>query len=236
MGGEKKEYRQLPGLPFSVLGSAVSAFAAITEITSIIITVPDDPRIGEAAARNALPPELLAGELPAVHFVPGGATRRASVFNALSLLSSGGSPPGMVLIHDGARPWVSPNLIKRVIAAVHIHRAVVPLMPLVETPKETVLPLAEMPLASLPTAELPLDGSGAVLIQQHLKRSVVGTAQTPQGFAFPEIFTAHEQAACRAGSVEYTDDAEIWAAFCGPVAAIIGEPQNRKITFEDDIC
>jgi 2-C-methyl-D-erythritol 4-phosphate cytidylyltransferase len=64
---------------------------------------------------------------------------------------------------------------------------------------------------------------------------VVGAAQTPQGFTFPEIFAAHQKAAQNA-QVVYTDDAEVWSAFCGPVAAIPGESENRKITFPEDLC
>jgi len=185
--------------------------------------VPADPENGEAAARKALPPEFLAeGKSPAILFVHGGATRRASVFNALSLLAD--YAPGFVLIHDGARPWVSPSLIQRVIAGVKKYRAVIPLLPLTETPKET---------------DTPLDSAStdAVFIKRHIKRAFMGAAQTPQAFAFPEILTAHEQAAEREESqhIEFTDDAEVWASFCGPVAAIPGESENRKITFPEDL-
>jgi 2-C-methyl-D-erythritol 4-phosphate cytidylyltransferase len=64
----------------------------------------------------------------------------------------------------------------------------------------------------------------------------MGAAQTPQGFAFPEIFTAHKQAAEQEkfANTEFTDDAEVWASFCGPVAAISGESENRKMTFPED--
>ena len=235
MGRTKKEYRPLPGAAggLTVLGAAVSAFAAIPAVKTIVIAVPADPATGEAAARNALPPRLLAGgeDGPALHFVPGGATRRASVFNALSFLAAQGLS-GFALIHDGARPWVSPALIQRVIDGVREYRAVVPLLPLTETPKETDLPLDDA-------------HTGPVLIKRHLKRAVIGAAQTPQAFAFPEILeahraahrAAHQQAAAQEDLTNetFTDDAEVWAAFCGPVAAIPGESENRKITFPEDL-
>jgi 2-C-methyl-D-erythritol 4-phosphate cytidylyltransferase len=227
MGGLKKEYRPLPGAAagdrLTVLGKAVSAFAAIPEIENIVIAVPADSVNGEAAARNALPPEFLAeGNRPAIHFVGGGATRQASVFNALSLLAAQ-CAPDLVLIHDGARPWVSPALIRRIIAGARQYHAVIPLLPLTETPKETDTPLCDSAADSSP-----------VFIKQHLRRALVGAAQTPQGFTFPEIFAAHQQAAAHDARHEYTDDAEVWAAFCGPVAAIPGESENRKITFPED--
>ncbi|MCL1931010.1 MAG: 2-C-methyl-D-erythritol 4-phosphate cytidylyltransferase, partial [Treponema sp.] len=105
-------------------------------------------------------------------------------------------------------------------------RAVIPLLPLTDTPKEI---------------DSPPDETGAVMIKRHLKRALIGAAQTPQGFAFPEIFeahrAAHQQAAAQGDDPlheTFTDDAEVWAEFCGAVAAIPGEPENRKITFQED--
>jgi 2-C-methyl-D-erythritol 4-phosphate cytidylyltransferase len=226
MGGEKKEYRLLPsagvasGDGLTVLGKAVSAFAEIPEIKTIVVAAPLN---GEEEARKALPPRFLdAKNSPTISFVDGGATRQASVFNALSLLAAQ-CAPDLVLIHDGARPWVSSSLIRRVIAGAQKYRAVIPLLPLTETPKEIDVPLKNA-----------ADGS-PIFIKQHLRRDLVGAAQTPQGFSFPEIFTAHQQAAAHDTLYEYTDDAEVWAAFCGPVAAIPGESENRKITFPEDL-
>jgi 2-C-methyl-D-erythritol 4-phosphate cytidylyltransferase len=226
MGGIKKEYRLLPDANgLTVLGKAVSAFAEIPEIKTIVIAIPADSGEGvtlEAEARKALPPRLLdADNSPAVHFVGGGVTRQVSVFNALSFLASQ-CAPDLVLIHDGARPWISPVLIRRVIAGVQKYRAVIPLLPLTETPKEMDTPLEDA-------------NDGPIFIKQHLRRALVGAAQTPQGFSFPEIFAAHQQAAAHDSHHEYTDDAEVWAAFCGPVAAISGEAENRKITFPEDM-
>ena len=225
MGGMKKEYRPLPGSTggLTVLGSAVLAFAAAGDIGTIVIVVPHDSENGESAARAALPPDLFEGKNGStIHFVPGGKPRRASVFNALSLVKTLSPAPAFVLIHDGARPWVSPSLIKRVIAQVKIHHAVIPLLPVTETPKET---------------DAPLFDDAPVFIKRHLRRALVGAAQTPQAFAFPEILAAHEKAAGQEDSTgfEFTDDAEVWASFCGPVAAIPGEPENRKITFPEDL-
>ena len=227
MEGIKKEYHLLPGsTKITVLGSAVLAFAGIPEVTTIVITVPAFEGNAETAkAKAALPPELLASARPEIHFVPGGKNRRASVSNALAFLAEENLPPSLVLIHDGARPWVSPALIRRIIDETKKHHAAIPLVPLAETPKET-----ESPLANLHDNE-------TAIIRQHLRRANVGAAQTPQGFVFPAIYEAHKQAALKEATdgVEFTDDAEIWAAFCGSVAAICGEKENRKITFPEDL-
>ena len=239
MGGIKKEYCPLPGTDSTVLDRAVSAFAAFPRIRHIIITVPDTPETGENAARRALRPELLAGEQPKIGFVTGGSTRRESVHRALAALAA--YSPDYVLIHDGCRPFVDGRLIQRIMEAVQKCGAVIPLLPLIDTPKEINIPLdgdlrvqADFPAdagTSAPeTAALPV-------VTRHMRRDFTGLAQTPQGFAFAEILAAHEKAAERerAGLCEYTDDAQVWGEFCGPVAVVPGPPENRKITFPADL-
>jgi len=218
MGGIKKEYQRLDdsGEGLTVLGSVVRAFASVPSVQTIVIAVPEND---ETAAREALSAELLTSSALKILFVNGGNTRRASVHNALCLLSA--CNPRYVLIHDGARPWVSTSLIENIITAVKKHGAVIPLLPLADTPKECDAPF-ETASASAP-----------VFIKTHLKRANIGIAQTPQAFKFPEILEAHEKAACE--HEDFTDDAEIWGRFCGQVAVIPGEPQNKKITFPEDI-
>ena len=215
MGGEKKEYQKLKhDSSLTVLGSAARAFAAVKSVEIIAIVIPEDE---ERLAREALSPDWLASSKAKILFVAGGSSRRASVLNALSLLEA--YNPEFVLIHDGARPWVSPSLIKKIIEEVKKHSAVIPMISLVETPKECAEPLSR---------------TRAVFIKNHLKRSLVGVAQTPQGFKFPEILYAHKKAA-ELESERFTDDAEIWGRFIGQVAVIPGEKENRKITFPEDL-
>jgi len=215
MGGLKKEYRHFAtvgGEERTVLASSVAAFVE-SGIVGLVVVVP--PPGGEAAARAALPARFIdaAARVP-VEVVDGGATRRQSVHNALRALSSRGID--FVHIHDGARPWIDAALIGRLDAEVRSRNAVIPVAPLVETPKE-------------------IDASGAIV--RHLKRAAVVSAQTPQSFAFAGILAAHERAAAEEAErgVEYTDDAEVWAAFQGPVATMPGNPANKKITFPEDL-
>ncbi|MDR1838151.1 MAG: 2-C-methyl-D-erythritol 4-phosphate cytidylyltransferase [Treponema sp.] len=222
MGGIKKEYQKLEDCAecLTVLGSAVRAFSSVPSVETIVIAVPEN---GESGARKALPPECLEAQKPKVHFVNGGKTRRASVFNALSFIHSINTNSHYVLIHDGARPWISVPFIESIIEEMKKHGAVVPLLPFTDTPKECSAPVEFVQDAKKP----------AILITRHLKRSNTGVAQTPQGFRFPEIFHAHEKAA-EVDDEEFTDDAEIWGKFCGPVAVIPGSPENKKITFPED--
>jgi 2-C-methyl-D-erythritol 4-phosphate cytidylyltransferase len=225
-GGAKKEYQALgpsylddEGKPLTVLGAVLQTFSSSHRIGPIVIAIPPQGEYGENAARASLPEALLSKLLKEnrLHFASGGETRRASAHKALSFLETLGCQ--YVLIHDGARPWVSGSLIGRIIDAVIQYKAAIPALPIVETPKE-------------------LEAAGeAIFIKRHLRRAAIVTAQTPQAFAFPAILRAHEKAAGREAreGFEYTDDAEVWAEFEGKVAVITGEPENRKITFPGDI-
>ena len=218
MGGIKKEY-QILNSGDTVLGSSVRAFLDISSIKTIVIAIPEN---GEAVARKTLPTEILSLQSPKIYFVKGGNTRSDSVFNALNFLAD--HDQQYVLIHDGARPWVSPLLIEKTIEAVKKHDAVIPLLTLTETPKEVGSRKEEV-------------GSGEeeqiAFIKKHLKRVDVGIAQTPQAFKFPEILEAYKKALLL--NEEFTDDAEIWDRFVGTVAVIPGEVANRKITFKEDL-
>jgi 2-C-methyl-D-erythritol 4-phosphate cytidylyltransferase len=130
-----------------------------------------------------------------------------------------GGDPAIVLIHDAARPWASPDLARRVAKAAREHGAALPLVPSRDTLKEA-------------------DPSG--MVAAHLKRSRVMAAQTPQGFDFWRILRAHRAAeeAIVAGEVDdaFTDDTEVWAAFGeGAVAWVEGEETNLKITYAGDL-
>jgi 2-C-methyl-D-erythritol 4-phosphate cytidylyltransferase len=152
-GGLKKEYRlmpaqtgQLPGNQKTVLAAAVQPFVDCGKINHILVTI---PRGDEAAALQAMRQVTGGADRAtcAMAFVEGGETRQESVYRALCALSCAAlskaereapalSAPDYVLIHDGARPWLSTELIDRVIAAMLAHRAALPVLPLTETPKE----------------------------------------------------------------------------------------------------
>ena len=170
----------------------------------MVVTVPRGHH-GEAAA-------LLGAHLPlgSVRFVEGGTTRQESVLRGLRFLAE--ETPDLVLIHDGARPWLNRVLVRRVAAAAAEHGACVPVVEVCEAVKQ-------------------IDASG--IVERHLPRPTIRFAQTPQGFLFARILAAHEKAA--AAGAGCADDAEVYALFEGPVAWVDGEPDNRKITRERDL-
>ena len=144
--------------------------------------------------------------LPAV---AGGATRQASVLEGLKALAP--LRPDRVLIQDAARPFVSTDLITRITVALGGHDGALPTLPVTDTIKRS------------------LDGE---LVATTEDRRQLFAAQTPQGFRFGQIFSAH----MRAGTVrrEFTDDAEIaeWAGL--RVAMVEGDRNNIKITHPED--
>lgn len=222
--GVKKEYRTVSesadGL-ISVLSSALYPFLSTGLFSCILITIPPG---GEAGARRVLSEDRRIGPLIDragidLRFAEGGSTRQASVRNGLEALEQRSKEAGdrahsvdTVLIHDGARPWVSPSCIRAVLECVALHGAAVPAVPSVDTQKET-------------------DDQGRIV--RHLDRSRVVCVQTPQGFGFRKLLEAHRKAA--GDGREYTDDTEIWGRYAGDVYVCAGDRENRKITFRGDI-
>ncbi|MBI2719774.1 MAG: bifunctional 2-C-methyl-D-erythritol 4-phosphate cytidylyltransferase/2-C-methyl-D-erythritol 2,4-cyclodiphosphate synthase [Rhizobiales bacterium] len=142
--------------------------------------------------------------------VTGGATRQDSCRAGLEAVAR--HQPEKVLIHDAARPFASRDLISHVIAWLDRHRAVVPGLPVAET--------------------LKLAPGG--IVTATVDRSGLWTAQTPQGFGFEAILTAH-RAAHAAGVTNLTDDAAVAERLGIEIAMIPGRVENRKLTTAEDI-
>ena len=201
----KKEYLPLRGRP--LIQHALEAFLETNRFSHFCLTVPPG---GEEEARRALGDLFENPETPEMILTSGGATRQESVRLGLEALSE--AQPKTVLIHDGARPWISPELIGRIIEAVDAHGAAAPAVISVDTMKRT-------------------DGRG-MIIEHLVRREIVGI-QTPQGFDFVAILEAHRRAA--EDHREYTDDTEIFHRYKGPVFTVPGDRKNRKITVKNDL-
>ncbi|MBB3032853.1 bifunctional 2-C-methyl-D-erythritol 4-phosphate cytidylyltransferase/2-C-methyl-D-erythritol 2,4-cyclodiphosphate synthase [Alteriqipengyuania lutimaris] len=150
--------------------------------------------------------EALAG-LDSIILVDGGATRRASVSAGLEALA--GEAPEHVLIHDAARPTLPQPVIDRVLAALAGHPGSIPTVPVVDT-------IARMQ-------------DGVMTGQED--RTALARVQTPQGFRFADILSAH-----RAWDTahEPTDDAQVLRAYGGEVAVVAGDERLAKLTFAED--
>lgn len=210
-------------------------------LTTVLITLPPDSgEAGAKAARRALLASSRLAAIwkdeaaqanrnnevqgkPQLVMVEGGKSRQESVFKALQALEQFSAPaakptrnkpppPDLVLIHDGARPFVSRREIQDVVAATIKHGAAACGIPPVDTQKE-------------------MNQQGFIL--RHLDRSKLVAIQTPQGFAFKPLLEAHRKAA--AAGFNTTDDTAIWGEYLGPVKITPGSVDNKKITFPGDL-
>ncbi len=143
-------------------------------------------------------------------YVTGGTTRQESVYNGLLALEE--SLPEIVLIHDGARPWVSESIIEKVYRMTALKDAAIPVIPSTNAMKS-------------------INASGTVITDLERKSTVA--AQTPQGFCFNKILTAHKKA--RYDHLDYVDDAAIYGKYMGSVETVTGDISNKKITYISDL-
>jgi 2-C-methyl-D-erythritol 4-phosphate cytidylyltransferase len=144
--------------------------------------------------------------------VPGGVDRTDSVRLALEYAIEQLPPFGVVLVHDAARAFTPPELIRAVVAAVRAGSpAVVPVLPVADTIKL-------------------LDAAGMVITTQD--RSALGAVQTPQGFTVELLLRAHQAVEPGQGS---TDDAGLVERLGEPVSTVAGHPYAMKITTPFDL-
>ena len=142
--------------------------------------------------------------------VKGGFTRFHSVQNALKALPDG----AIVAVHDAVRPLLSIDLIRHLFELMETERAVIPVMPSIDTLK--LLDMVDGKLTEAPEA---------------LDRSRVWGAQTPQLFRSEDLKAAYTQAY----STLFTDDASVAAKYGIPLTFVEGERLNLKITTPEDL-
>ncbi len=133
----------------------------------------------------------------------GGATRFHSVQNGLALIPD--NVEGMVGVHDGVRPFVSVDVIRRCYEEARVHQAVIPVIPVVET-------LRHVTQGTKPRDEYRL-------------------VQTPQVFSIPLLKAANQQEY----QDSFTDDASVVEAYGHAVTLVEGNRENIKITTPGDL-
>jgi 2-C-methyl-D-erythritol 4-phosphate cytidylyltransferase / 2-C-methyl-D-erythritol 2,4-cyclodiphosphate synthase len=199
-GGVPKQYRAIGGEP--MIRPALRAFldhAAIDLVQPVIGAADEDAFRAATGDLGKLSPP-----------VRGGATRQGSVRAGLEALAS--RSPAFVLIHDAARPFLTPALIDRAVTAARATGAAVPGIAVADTVKQ-------------------IDAASAVT--ETLDRNRLRIIQTPQAFAFDAILQAHRRAAA-AGLENFTDDAAL-AEWAGQrVSVFEGESGNVKVTTNED--
>ncbi len=183
-----------------VLTEALTPFLAFDEVTKVIVAI-HSSYFDELMNWLSI---LHLDEDDRITLAIGGDTRTETVKNAFRSLTDDCTH---VLVHDGARPFVSKELIERVISALDTHKGAVSLLPLVDN------------VASVK------DGV------QSRDRNHYRLVQTPAGFE-REIF---EKAYSNATTSALDDLTTVQAVYDGPIAHVEGEAKNRKITHKGDL-
>jgi 2-C-methyl-D-erythritol 4-phosphate cytidylyltransferase/2-C-methyl-D-erythritol 2,4-cyclodiphosphate synthase len=194
-GMRPKQYQEFRGVP--VIRMTLAAFAehpAIGLVQPVIHLADIDQYRVAVAGLHLLEP------------VSGGATRQDSVLAGLAALEP--HRPQRVLVHDAARPFVTPALIERAIAT---PGAAIPALPVTDTIKRVT------------------DGR----VVETLDRTRLRAVQTPQVFDYADLLAAHRKAAA-ADRHDFTDDAALaeWAGL--PVGTFAGDSNNIKLTTPED--
>jgi 2-C-methyl-D-erythritol 4-phosphate cytidylyltransferase len=198
----RKQYVTLDGIP--ILGRTLNIFDSCQRVNQIIVVVPKEDL---DFCRNEI---LMAAKLQTdVILVAGGAERQDSVFNGLKAIES---DDGIVLIHDGVRPFVSPaHLVACITGAAELGACI-------------------LGIAAFDTVK---KVNSKNEITQTLKRETLWLAQTPQAFNVKLIKKAHE-AAKQEGFIG-TDDAALVERLGQVVKIMPGSRSNIKITNREDL-
>ena len=205
MNGIDKRLASLAGRP--LLARTLDAFAASSIVERVVLVMNPGPALD--ALRPFIPAVVAAT-------VAGGPHRGASVeagLLALAGLSAGElDPDRVVLVHDGARPLVSPALIASVAAATAAHGAAMPIVPVVDTVRRV--------------------RGGAVT--ETMDRTDLVAVQTPQGMRAGLLQAAYRRYPSN-GDERFGDEAGLLAACTIPVHPIPGDPVNLKVTVPADL-
>lgn len=141
-----------------------------------------------------------------VNYVKGGKTRGESVFNGLKAIED---VFDIVLIHDGARPFVTEDIIDRVIDNIKSGQGSIAGVKVTDTIKET---------------------DENCLVASTPERTKLWAAQTPQGFLTKELLLAYEKA-----GTNMTDDGAVYEFAGNKVKMVNGAFSNKKITTGEDV-
>lgn len=213
MGGVDKLWADLDGAP--LLARSLRMLGTLPGLRAVVVAAP--PERHKAIRSLAVGLGLTSPAGVPLHCVPGGERRRDSVANALAALGGEretGLPP-LVLVHDAARPLATTGLAQRVLAAASASGAAIPGVPAADT-------LKRIDLAS--------DGTAHVV--ETVDRAALRAAQTPQAFALAVLQDAH---AAADPVWDATDDAAMVERLGRPVAVVVGDPRNLKVTSPGDL-
>lgn len=195
MGGVDKLLAPLAGRP--LIAHTIAAFAGHPSLDEVVVV---------ASSTNCEAIRAVVKEMaPAARVVLGGARRRDSVMAGLEALGS----CEHVVVHDGARPLVTPELIDAALAGAREAGAAICAVAVSDTVKRV---------------------DDAAMVQSTVSRRGLWLAQTPQAFHSGLLLMAHQSS-----ELEVTDDAALVELMGGPVRVVPGSPRNIKVTTPEDL-
>ena len=195
--GENRNKLLLPLGTSTILQTSLEPFLKHSRIRKIYLAV---SLRDHQFIKKLIPEEVI--------LVKGGKRRQDSVHNALVEVMKGETTPDAVLIHDGARPFCSTNLIDRVLEATLMHDAAIPVLPINDTVRRITKRKTSV-----------------------VDRTGLCSVQTPQGFRPELLYTA----SAKAKNIEFTDDASLIENISQKVVSVEGEVHNIKITTQADL-
>ncbi len=188
-----------------ILEETLSRLLSSVRFVSVVVVVPESYIRTSVETVTRIVPEGTDLSVTA-----GGHCRQESC--AIGVFSISGAPRDLVMIHDAARPFVSAQLMDRLLRAGRTVGAAIPVIPSRD---------------SLVTAH---DG----LVLEYLDRSCINQVQTPQVFRLESIRFAHQEAR-NSECTNACDDATLVNRIGYPVATVDGDPGNLKVTTPEDL-
>jgi len=201
-GNRPKQFLELDGAP--VIVQTLRQFERCREIENVVVVLPAN----ETAGFQSLVKEFGLQKVSRV--VAGGTTRAQSVQCGLAAIDRA----GIVAVHDGVRPLVTPDEIDRVVAAARANGAAILVAAVGDTVKE-------------------IDNNS---VKQTILRHTLRRALTPQCFRLDILKRAYDDLAeLESSGIEVTDDSFLVERLGVEVLAIEGSPRNIKITNQEDL-
>ncbi len=196
-----KPYLLLAGK--AVINYSLSIFMEVPEIKQVVISArPEEIQY----CRQIIASSIKSGK--EVSVIAGGEERQDSVYQGLQAL---GKDIFLVVVHDGARPLFTPELLYSLMEAAEQHGAAIPGV----IPKDTLKKVE------------------CGYVAETLDRSRIVAVQTPQVFAKNPLLKAYAKA-YEAGFYA-TDDAALYEKYMGRVKVVPGDYRNIKITTPEDL-
>lgn len=176
----------------TILEKTLSAFYSSGLIDEYVVVVSNEDF---SLFRKLIPKEVI--------LVEGGDTRSQSVKNGLSAVSG-----DIVLVHDGARPFISSKMIKDCIDTANKFGSAIPLVPSPNT----------------------LCTKSGEIIENYLGKDEIYQIQTPQGFITKDLIKAYSLS----DNKVFNDDGEVYKNYIGQVHSYQGDAKNIKLTYKED--